>query len=648
MKLEIENVRGIDHKIILNIPENTFSVLKGENSLGKSSFLTALIAINTYSPKITLPFFFKEEARKIGLLADSQDSNLGFINMHHDFAQVDLETENDKAYLKMYSDSKIQKSHSGDMRFIFSSFLSRESKILRQLNSLDENQPDDFSWIVSKLSPVIDYEPILDVFTEAIDRSLGLKREALEKERSIIKASKDLNKVITEIEKIDKQQEKLKPFFDEKLQKLIQDKSNLVTSKNNLREKISKTQATLKLSKEEYENSVKEIEDLENQLKEELKNKKKENEEYQSLTEKRDTFLSSIQQSINEKKDKRSKNDGKLELFQFATRSLSSEEIGIKTRMKCPLCADGNISFEKINKLIKEFETSRKKINKEIMELSQEKIIFQNRILDIEKRIPKFDESISSLDKQIVNIKMASKPKMTSFQSIENKIKGYEEEISKILEKIEDLDIVINEKDPEKNKTYNDNELKKAELIDKKGELKGLIENTNVVFSNQQLNPNIAIPVLERYIDELEEAKRFIHKKIEEIKRKVASNFNNQINNFLNELNFTEFRSVFLNDNYRLIVERFDTDKKDYVIQLPQTLSTSEKISISILLLIALKEAFSPESKFLIFDDVFEGLDSDRRIAIQTYLKQKAEIDEITIISSQIEPGLGELKIEAV
>ena len=75
-------------------------------------------------------------------------------------------------------------------------------------------------------------------------------------------------------------------------------------------------------------------------------------------------------------------------------------------------------------------------------------------------------------------------------------------------------------------------------------------------------------------------------------------NFNQNIESLIKKLGFKEFRSIKLNDNYQLYVERLDESSGEYVLQQVKTLSTSEKSAISLILQIALKQMYIPDLDF--------------------------------------------------
>ena len=104
----------------------------------------------------------------------------------------------------------------------------------------------------------------------------------------------------------------------------------------------------------------------------------------------------------------------------------------------------------------------------------------------------------------------------------------------------------------------------------------------------------------------------------------------------MTELDFKEFKEVKLNKDFRLYIERLDPRTKEYVSQLVSTLSTSEKLTIALILQIAIKETYLRHVPFLILDDVMEDFDEDRRNKIYHYLAKKAKEQDWIIISTKL------------
>ena len=121
-----------------------------------------------------------------------------------------------------------------------------------------------------------------------------------------------------------------------------------------------------------------------------------------------------------------------------------------------------------------------------------------------------------------------------------------------------------------------------------------------VVKFSEDVDPNI-----------LDKGIKFAQKRADEQRKKATQEFNQNIQKFMIELGFKEFRDVALNNEYRLYIERLDTKTGRYVFQQVKTLSTSEKLAIAIVLQMALKETYLPDIPFMLIDDVISDFDDD-------------------------------------
>ncbi|MHA2265561.1 MAG: hypothetical protein ACXAEN_24485, partial [Candidatus Thorarchaeota archaeon] len=134
-------------------------------------------------------------------------------------------------------------------------------------------------------------------------------------------------------------------------------------------------------------------------------------------------------------------------------------------------------------------------------------------------------------------------------------------------------------------------------------------------------------------------------RRAEEQRQMAASEFNKNIESMMKALGFKEFRMIMLDKNYRLYVERLDAKTKKYKSQRPETLSTSEKLSIALILQVALKETYIPEVPFFIVDDVMEDFDGDRREAAIDYLVKKAKDEDWCVVITKVEKKLPKLDL---
>jgi DNA repair exonuclease SbcCD ATPase subunit len=148
----------------------------------------------------------------------------------------------------------------------------------------------------------------------------------------------------------------------------------------------------------------------------------------------------------------------------------------------------------------------------------------------------------------------------------------------------------------------------------------------------------VAALVTKDVVEILKDRINHLEQRAEEEREQAARRFNESINILLANLGFKEFRTVKLagSPSYRLYVERFDSQKKDYKSQDVGTLSTSEKLAISMILQMALKETYMRNTPFLIVDDVLEDFDAERRERVIEYLKDKISKENWFIVATKL------------
>jgi DNA repair exonuclease SbcCD ATPase subunit len=106
--------------------------------------------------------------------------------------------------------------------------------------------------------------------------------------------------------------------------------------------------------------------------------------------------------------------------------------------------------------------------------------------------------------------------------------------------------------------------------------------------------------------------------------------FNRNINKAFRELELKRFENVFLDQNFGLHVIR-----ENGVRQPIETLSASEKLTVSLILMLAAKETFLPEFPFFILDELTLSYDPARFRQILNYVKRRVPYIIVTSLTSE-------------
>ena len=106
--------------------------------------------------------------------------------------------------------------------------------------------------------------------------------------------------------------------------------------------------------------------------------------------------------------------------------------------------------------------------------------------------------------------------------------------------------------------------------------------------------------------------------------------FNRNINRAFRELELKGFENVFLDQNFGLQVVR-----ENGVRQPIETLSASEKLTVSLILMLAAKETFLPDFPFFILDELTLSYDPARFGHVVNYVKQRVPYIIVTSLTSE-------------
>ena len=107
--------------------------------------------------------------------------------------------------------------------------------------------------------------------------------------------------------------------------------------------------------------------------------------------------------------------------------------------------------------------------------------------------------------------------------------------------------------------------------------------------------------------------------------------FNSNVTRAFRELGLEGFGNVFLDQNFMLHVMR-----EGNVRQPIETLSASEKLTISLILMLAAKETFLPDFPLFIVDELTLSYDSERFWRIMNYIKKRVPYVIVTSLTSSL------------
>jgi len=621
-ELIIENVGGLRGKNIYQFESGKLNIIKASNSGGKTSLIRGLTSILSTPRDGQYHIYFLKEAQKLGIKTDERDPRESFVNIHSKSAKVELKyEENSEIYEVDKGGDFLKLPNNGDQKFLLSGVLSGNTKILRQLDGVDEeNEPDDFYWAVTKLSYADKYDEI-NSFLKTLKEDINGKKTLAEKKiEEISDLELEKNKLEKDFEDIENELIRLAPKFRKASPDLIAKRNETRRRIEDRKKGLGEIEGNLSVKNKEIEIKNKEIENIEKEIRSITKKlKEMDLENFKKIKEKK---IDEINKEIETLKRKRNEIDGVLNLFQTAQIELRKS----KGEVKCPLCNNGTISFDLITKKLDNLRNEKNSINAKILESSEEK----NRLTkDFEKK----EEEKKQLEKNLENkngekrnveieinktLKISIEQFNYEIKRIKNKIEEDNEKLTKLRQGISPIDEEINRK-------YTEKEDEKASITNRISDILKELKQTSIEMHGITAEPRKAKKICEEWLEFISKHIEHCKNRAEEQRREASEKFNLNIKKLMDSLGFEEFRTVKLNNEYKLYVERLNPKTGDYVFQQVKSLSTSEKLSMALILQLALKETYIPNIPFFILDDIIEDFDDDRREKIFNYLERKAK-----------------------
>ncbi len=638
--LKITDIGGLRGEHTFQLERGKLNIIESSNSGGKTSIVRALTGVLSIPRDGVFDSFTLNEALKVGIKTDERNPQEGFVNVHAKTGEIELKlndfTEN---YIVKQNGQAVQVPKDGDQRFLLAGILSNDTKILRQLHGVEENEPDDFKWAVTELSFAHNYDLIKDSLT-------SFREDTIEKSHQIEDVQKeigDLNnqklKLEKELKKNEEELNKLKPRFKKGVEKDLKKREDIANKINNINIEIGEKKGELARSIDEYNKRKKSLEQYENKI--EKISKELTFLDVEKVEKDKKTRREEIENNVSTLKDKRAGIDSLMNLFVTAQASLKKKSDNVK----CPLCSNGNITYNMISKKLNDYRKERDNYSGQISELNQE--LFETT-QKANKIIEKRNKLLGELTTARTELRTAEKElnyRVDHKEALETDIDRKSDEIKKSQKDLDEIISRIGKSDEEINKKYTElEELERHNSI----ELGIVIEQmgkSSIDIGGHQIKPEIAKKICGKWLDFINKSLEYVKEKAEEQRQKASKRFNDNIADLMNELGFKEFRNIQLNVDYRLYVERLSPKTNEYVAQQVQTLSTSEKLTIALILQSALKETYIPNIPFFIIDDIMEDFDPERREKIKHYLIAKAKDEDWFVVITKLVEKSNKLKI---
>jgi len=283
--------------------------------------------------------------------------------------------------------------------------------------------------------------------------------------------------------------------------------------------------------------------------------------------------------------------------------------------------------FEKsLEESKKDYAKQLKRIKKEIEDFKDEisELQIQERELSIQRtNLSKSEKSLARRELELDQIKKELDDDVKVQKSLEK-------EIDKLLENVSN-DLLELRK--ERDKLEDRIQILESKINETKKRIKELEQRTK------------GAEILTNKIEFLDECISYLKRRKDEITEKVAEKFNKKINEIYKELGFTDFKEVQIKDDYKIYISREKGGKilSDWPLE---ALSTSERYTIGVTLLVAAKEEYLPGFPLFVIDEIITSFDDDRMEKLKKYIANVSDYVIITQLAP--ESSMEELAIEHI
>jgi chromosome segregation ATPase len=287
-------------------------------------------------------------------------------------------------------------------------------------------------------------------------------------------------------------------------------------------------------------------------------------------------------------------------------------------------------------RLTKEMEEKEGSLLKEEMNLSELR-------RDLEREEEREQQLLSLLELTEESAKVAAQIKAGIYESRErqSKIEDQIELQTKIIKRLKDeiealkSQIQAEKLKEEKELEYLEKELERLNkaLILKEEEIQ---EAERLPLDDPKYPGRLVVEVRNEVMGKIEWLSKAIDYFQDKYMRRMTAartRFNRNVNKVFERLGLKGFRNVFLDQDFTLHIMR-----ENGVRQPVETLSASEKLTISLILMLAAKETFLPDFPIFILDELTLSYDPERFKQITNYIRQRVPYVIVTSLTSN-EPG---------
>jgi len=348
-----------------------------------------------------------------------------------------------------------------------------------------------------------------------------------------------------------------------------------------------------------------------------------------------------VTQKIEELKDlwddqNKSKKEIQQELFKIDDQLKSINDNWLKRKKygeeKCYAC-DRPLSLKELQDLERKLENTKKDYSQELKKTKRQIEDYKDEIneLQIQERELSIQQTNLAKNEKSLSRRELDRDKIS--KDLETDLieqKSFQKDIDKLLENVsEEITDIKKKRDKFEDRIL----ILESKIKETKKRIKELEDSTK------------GAEILTNKIEFLDECVSYLKRRKDEITEKAAEKFNKRINEIYEELGFTDFKEVLIKDDYKIYITREKEGKilSDWSLK---ALSTSERYTIGITLLIAAKEEYLPDFPLFVIDEIVTSYDDDRMEKLKEYIANISDYVVITQLAP--ESSMEELAIEHI
>ena len=650
IRVTLENVGGLKGTHTFEFIRGIVNLVKAPNAAGKTSLIRAIASCLSvpYQSESVLKL-----AREMGLLKQPGETLEPLIHVSAKVARVTIEIDGEEWKYMLFKDGRYTYTKRGDERFLVTSVVTRDSKILKSLISGDT----DFKWVLETVSLADRYEKAAIILEEEVEKVKYLLDQVESRRVNVERLRSEEEKLKMLISKYEHKREQLnKAFIDllakhpeadelKKQREFLQNKArDLEKEINGIENRIKSIKRRIIRESEEYEKTLREKKQLEKKLEALLSEQRAKEERLKTLNKKLKDFedkIRLISEQIEMQRIEEGRLLSRLEIYEKALKLASGSQ-----KVLCFLCEQGYLTIETLERqrlmLQKRLSEVRDEIAKLISERNDlyrarnEKKDIEERLKEIRKECSKITGKLQKIEASLVNYAQKIGPLKKTLKSLEDQRNRKKQEYDKYKAELSIIEKAVRDLDEEIRRVSDELAEVRGRLDELKRELNNVIERleleARIEIKGTKLSLEKAEKILSAWLTMLEDIIRKIRTEARRERIMAAELFNRQVRKVLRESNF-EYLDVWIDaSDYRLHI----MDKRLNKEITPRILSETERYMLALVIHTALKLAYTSHIPFFLIDEVFLSFDEVRRRAMLDYLSNLAKENNWVILVTEL------------